>query len=154
VIDHIYCALIRYGISVKHAGAIRRRLRHKPNTCVVWYGAHTGKHPVWGYTKAKKGVHFRLHRLIYCAVNNVELGKEDILHARCYFDGCCNPDHRYVDSRAAMNASKPTRSKNLDWERVRMIRSAQLSDAAYAKWFGVARSTVTRVRLNQTWRYE
>lgn len=151
MIQDIYCALLWHGISAKHAAAIRRRLRLRPDGCIEWLGAHTGGRPVWSKTVAKKGLHFKLHRLIYCAVNKVALGSDDILQPRCGFLGCCNPGHAFVEDRAVMH-SKNNLSKNLDWDRVRRIRSGELSDAEYARWFGMSRSTVRRVRLHQTWR--
>ena len=152
MIPQILEALRKYGIPERNLAQLARKLYTRRRGCVGYYGAHdvTNGFPLWGITKDKKATHYRLHRLIYCAVNNVKLGRNDLVMPRCGDHGCCHPDHLYVIQRTDYRL--PNRSKNLDWDRVRRIRSTPgVKDRTWAEAYGVSRSTVQLIRQNRTW---
>lgn len=143
--------------TVSMMDSIHRHSIPEPNSgCWLWMGstATGGYGRVW-----HKGKPELAHRVSYWLACGPTSDKQ-VLH-RCDNPACVNPDHLFLGDIAGNMGDRDKKGRQARGERqgsavltetqVRLLRDAKGSERALAKQFGIAPSTVRKIRLRKTW---
>lgn len=138
----------------------------KTPTCWIWKGARNGS----GYGTIRDGGgrprNVSAHRLSYRLFSGLIPDNMCVCH-RCDIPLCVNPAHLFLgtnaDNMRDRDAKGRCRSRGLPGEGSGMARlknesvikilSDKRTHAAIATDYGVARSTITHVKLRRTWKH-
>lgn len=137
------------------------RYKVAANGCWMWSGAKER----WGYGRfyignRSEGAHRASWMLHRGAIPNGLI----VCH-RCDTPACVNPDHLFCGTHADNNSDrslklrshapfgKGGRKRKLTVEQVEVIRSDNRSCAELARLFGIHPNTVSKIRLNRTWKH-
>ena len=130
--------------------------------CMEFRGHYRGSMP-WVYFPGEK-VAMPARRAIWQIVRNVKLGLDETPRMKCQNDSCVEYRHMAMGSRADFHkgrkrsvvtrlrlANEARKRGNLDWDKVRLIRSSSEGHRKLAARLGIPESTVRDVRMYRTW---
>lgn len=141
------------------AEKLERYSMPEPNSgCQLWL-AHT----VWGYGHVYwKDRDYRAHRLAWELANG-PIPKGMVVCHRCDVKACINPAHLFVDTVLGNNEDKRRKGRQAKGEKVntarftaeqvRKIRKDNRRTDEIASEYGVALSSIVRIRNGRNWKH-
>lgn len=144
---------------------LKRRLLKKvrvlPNGCWEYTGQRRKDKFEYGLIWVN-GKNVRAHRVSYEIHKGSVPEGLNVLHS-CDYPPCINPDHLFVGTRAVNNDDAKQKGRNVKGrthgaarfseEDVRAIRASSENQDFLAKQYGVAQSTISRIRTRSRWKH-
>jgi hypothetical protein len=155
-----------HGGTKNHAPPEERfeRFLIKSDGCWKWFGKKNNGYGVFSKGSKKDG-YFLAHRFSWELHNKQKIPEGMFVMHKCDNPECCNPEHLMIGTpkdntqdmlkKGRRRVVAPLGTENgksvLNEEKVRFIRSSDLSHAKLAKELEVSASCVRGVRIGRTW---
>jgi hypothetical protein len=123
---------------------------NKTDGCWNWTSATNGTYGIFWLNQKQ----ILAHRLSYSVHNNIVLAPSLVIRHKCSNKLCVNPNHLETGTLKDNSLDRwrdGTMNNKLTSEQVILIRTSEESLHALANFYGVHKSTISKIKSKKTW---